>query len=99
MRSRYSAYALGSPEAVDYLVETHHPSTREPDLARGIAASVAAIDAWEGLRVVRASQDGDRGTVEFVATFRQGGERGELRERSRFVREGGRWSYVDGEIG
>ena len=99
MRSRYTAYATGTPDAIAYLVATHHHSTREPDLAEGIAASVAAIDAWEGLRVVHAASEGDTGVVEFVASFRRGGERGELRERSRFAREDGRWSYVDGEIG
>ena len=99
MRSRYTAYASGTPEAIAYLVATHHSSTRESDLAEGIAASVAAIDAWEGLRVVHAAVEGDAGTVEFVASFRRGEDRGELRERSHFVREGGRWSYVDGEIG
>ena len=49
--------------------------------------------------MVHAAAEGDAGIVEFVASFRRGGERGELRERSRFVREDGRWSYVDGEIG
>lgn len=99
MRSRYTAYATGTPEAIAYLVATHHHSTREPGLAEGIAASVAAIDAWEGLRVVHAAAEGDAGVVEFVASFRRGGVGGELRERSRFVREHGRWSYVGGEIG
>lgn len=99
MRSRYSAYALGTPTAIAYLVETHHPAHREPDLARGIAATVASIDAWEGLEVRSAQEDGDRAMVEFTARFRRGRERGVLREWSRFVREGGRWSYIDGDVG
>ena len=99
MRSRYTAFSLGTPEAIDYLVATHHPDHREPDLARGLAATVRAIDAWEGLEVRSTSEDGDTGTVVFVARYRQGGERGELRERSSFVREGGRWFYTTGVIG
>jgi len=99
MRSRYTAFALGTSEAIDYLVATHHPDHREPDLAQGLAATARAIDAWEGLEVRSASEDGDAGTVEFVARYRQGGQRGELGERSSFVRERGRWLYTAGVVG
>ena len=37
---------------------------------------------------------GDEGTVEFEARYDEGGRRGALHERSRFVREGGRWFYL-----
>jgi SEC-C motif-containing protein len=36
--------------------------------------------------------------VEFVARYRVQGRGGRLHERSRFVREDGRWLYVDGDI-
>ncbi len=98
MRSRYTAFSLGAPEAIDYLVATHHPDHREPRLAEGLAASARAIDAWTGLEVLSASEDGDTGTVEFIASYRQSGQRGELRERSSFVREGGRWYYTTGSV-
>jgi SEC-C motif-containing protein len=43
--------------------------------------------------------DGDRATVEFVARSRVGGGSAQrLHELSRFVREDGRWFYVDGDI-
>ncbi|MBS0554808.1 MAG: hypothetical protein JSS47_20145, partial [Proteobacteria bacterium] len=35
---------------------------------------------------------------EFVARFRVGGRAQRLHETSRFVREDGRWYYVDGDI-
>ncbi|MEO0649353.1 MAG: YchJ family metal-binding protein [Planctomycetota bacterium] len=98
MRSRYTAFALGTAEAIDYLVETHHPAHREPDLRAGIEATVASVDSWEGLRVMSAQADGDRGTVEFVAAFRLGDHPQQLHERSEFVREGSRWLYTRGEI-
>ena len=94
MRSRYTAFVLGSPAAIDYLVETHHPEYRDPKLREGLLASVAGVDEWLGLRVMSASQDGDRGTVEFAATYRMGGQEGRLHERSEFVREHGRWLYT-----
>jgi len=41
---------------------------------------------------------GDAGVVEFVARCRdsQGAQR--LHETSRFVRDGGRWFYIDGQM-
>ena len=39
----------------------------------------------------------DRAEVEFVARYRLGGRAVRLHVRSRFVREGGRWYYVDGD--
>ncbi|WP_331710694.1 YchJ family metal-binding protein [Microbacterium pygmaeum] len=39
------------------------------------------------------------GTVEFRASWvTRSGERGVLRETSRFERRGGRWLYLDGEV-
>jgi len=96
MRSRYTAFALGTPEALEYLVATHHPDHRAPDLREGLRASLAGVDAWEQLRVHFAEVDGEHGTVEFVATYRVAGDRKQLRERSEFVRERGRWFYTEG---
>ncbi len=92
MRSRYSAYVLGLP---DYLLATWHESTRpqsmEPD-PPGMK--------WLGLDVKRSAlQDADHATVEFVARSKLGGRANRLHEVSRFVREGGRWFYVDGDVG
>jgi SEC-C motif domain protein len=40
----------------------------------------------------------DRAIVEFVARYKAGGRAGRLGEVSRFVREDGRWYYVDGDV-
>ena len=89
MRSRYSAFVRGD---AGYLLATWHPSTRP-----------AAIEddppglKWLGLDVRRHEvQDADHATVEFVARSKLGGRAHRLHETSRFVREGGRWYYVDG---
>ena len=97
MRSRYTAFALGTAEALEYLVATHHPDHRPPDLREGLRASIACVDSWEELRVLFARADGDEGRVEFVATYRVGQGCQRLHERSEFVREGGRWFYTRGE--
>jgi len=93
MRSRYSAYVLGLE---DYLLATWHPTTRPPALHLADEAGIR----WLGLEVRRhQQQDDSHATVEFVARYRVAGRGHRLRERSRFVREDGRWYYVDGDIG
>jgi SEC-C motif domain protein len=91
MRSRYSAYALG---LANYLRATWHPSTRPAEL------DLAGGPRWLGLTVLRHEQTGeDRAIVEFVARYKAGGRAGKLAEVSRFLREDGRWYYVDGDVG
>ena len=94
MRSRYSAYALGLEP---YLLATWHPSTRPAAL--DLAGGGAGIK-WLGLKVLRhEAQDVVHATVEFVARFRSGGGPAtRLHEISRFIREGGRWYYLDGQF-
>lgn len=92
MRSRYSAFALMDE---DYLLRSHHPSTAPA------ALELDAAMEWRRLDILAISGGGpfdSAGTVEFKAYYRHGSERGILHERSRFVREGGRWLYVDGDI-
>lgn len=93
MRSRYSAYVLGLE---DYLLATWHPSTRPGTL--DLAAEPAP--RWLGLEVKRHEQtDDSHALVEFVARYRVAGRGQRLHECSRFLREDGRWYYVDGDIG
>ncbi|QCB92673.1 YchJ family protein [Cellulomonas shaoxiangyii] len=93
MRSRYTAFATGDAA---YLRATWHPSRRPArvDLDDGTV--------WRRLDVLRTDAGGpfdDAGVVEFVARYRGPDGPGLLHERSRFVREGGRWFYVDGAAG
>ena len=92
MRSRYSAYVLGLEP---YLLATWHAGTRPAAL--GLAAQRPA-PRWLGLEVRRHQRiDDDHAVVEFVARSRIGGGPAQrLHETSRFVREDGRWYYVDG---
>lgn len=90
MRSRYSAFALG---LAPYLLASWHSSTR-PD----------SLEIDESLRWIRLLVEGveaggpfdDEGFVTFTAIARTPEGRLEQRERSRFVREGGHWRYIDG---
>lgn len=90
MRSRYTAFVVGDR---DYLQRTwhsrHRPATLELSPAR----------EWRRLRVLETSAGGaqdSEGEVRFVAYFREpDGRRDQLREHSRFVREDGKWRYLD----
>lgn len=88
MRSRYSAFVL---ELADYLLATWHPSTRPSSLELDDSATV-----WKRLEVLESGEDDERGWVHFRATFLEGRRWSVLEESSRFVREAGRWFYLDG---
>lgn len=97
MRSRYSAYCL---QAIDYLIQTHHPTRRQSNSRKQIAATANGV-TWLGLTVVatEAGQPEDQtGVVEFVAVYQEGYQAAQLHERSRFLREQGRWFYLDGDM-
>ena len=93
MRSRFSAFALG---LTDYLLATWHPSTRPADL------EVDPDTTWTRLRILDRTGGGPEdatGTVTFRAHFIHDGDRGAQSETSRFVRDAGRWVYLDGDVG
>ncbi len=91
MRSRYTAFVLGLD---DYLLATWHATTRPASMD----ASETGL-RWLGLDVRKhVPLDADHATVEFVARSKLGGRAHRLHEVSRFVRESGRWYYVDGEM-
>ncbi len=91
MRSRYTAYALGD-EA--YVRATWYPRT----LPEGPLVSNEPGMKWLGLEVRRHAEAGDEATVEFVARYKVGGRAQRMHEVSRFVREDGRWYYIDGSF-
>jgi len=92
MRSRYAAFALGDAA---YLFRTWHPRTRPADV------EVDPGLRWTGLEVLDTVAGGpgdDVGEVAFRAHWRTAdGRDGVLDERSRFLRRGGRWLYLEGE--
>ena len=95
MRSRYTAYAVGS---ADHLFRSWHARTRPDDVAPDERVR------WVGLSVVDVVGGGvedPEGLVEFRAQWVSDDDgpvrRGEVHERSRFVRRAGRWVYLDAE--
>lgn len=93
MRSRFTAFARGDAE---HLLRTWHPDTRPRTL------DLDPARRWVRLEILDRSGGAlfDReGVVEFRAKYREGPQTGVQQERSRFVREDGRWVYLDGEPG
>jgi len=95
MRSRYTAFTQ-QDEA--YLLQSWHSSTRPQTLDLTQQAPIK----WLGLKIVHTeagAADDDTGVVEFVARFKVNGKAQRLHETSQFVKEAGRWLYVQGQIG
>ena len=90
MRSRYSAYAMDN---TGYLQQTWHPSTRPAQL------DSEPQFQWMGLKIIDApAPSANEGWVEFIASFQVNGRLEQMRERSRFLFEEGRWFYIDGQL-
>ncbi|MBS1188027.1 MAG: hypothetical protein H6R04_2045 [Burkholderiaceae bacterium] len=90
MRSRYSAYVLRD-EA--YLQQTWYGTTR-PERVLHDDDGVK----WLSLEIVAHGEQNGDATVEFVARYKLQGRAQKLHEISRFVREDGRWYYLDGSF-
>ncbi|RYY48504.1 MAG: hypothetical protein EOO24_67415 [Comamonadaceae bacterium] len=90
MRSRYSAFVR---EDAAYLLASWHVSSRPA----GIVFEPGV--KWLGLEVRSHRRlDDDHAEVVFVARSRLAGRAHRLHERSRFVRSGGHWFYLEGDI-
>lgn len=87
MRSRYSAFVVRD-EA--YLLRTW-VADRRP-----VRLQLDEDRTWTGLQILNqtgGSAFHTEGTVEFRASYREGGRAGEQHENSRFVRTDGAWVY------
>ena len=88
MRSRYTAYATG---AVDYLIRTTHPKTRNR-FSRKDIENWSRSNRWVKLEVLNTTGD----EVEFKAYFTHGlGPIEVHHEHSRFKQDAGKWYYLD----
>lgn len=96
MRSRYSAFVLGK---INYLMESHHSSTRLLNEKADIETWAKSVQ-WKKLQIldtVAGLENDEEGTVRFAATFKKKNKLKTIRENSKFVKENGHWVY-DGEV-
>jgi SEC-C motif-containing protein len=99
MRSRYSAFVL---ENAAYLLRTLHPSLpeRQRPEAETLTLLRRACRAYEypGMAVLDSKQEDDAALVLFLAHMKDHGKDSSFLEKSKFVREGGKWLYTTGEM-
>jgi SEC-C motif-containing protein len=96
MRSRYTAYVLGD---VDYLLLSHHSSTRPINEKKEILNWTNSVQ-WLGLELIhstKGSATDTHGTVEFKAYFKENNIESVIHEHSEFVKENKHWVYL-GEV-
>ncbi|WP_422362026.1 YchJ family protein [Reichenbachiella sp.] len=98
MKSRYAAYSIGEAQ---YLLDTTHKKNRSAYSIEGIE-QWSKENTWTKLEIVsveHGSISDDRGLVEFKAHFTDPvGENQVHHERSSFLKDDGKWYYLDGQI-
>ncbi len=95
MRARYTAHVVN---AVDFIIQTTHPSTYKVADKQHIEAWVHST-TWQQLQILQTQQGGpndQEGFVLFQAHYKQNGQAKVHDEHSYFKREQGRWYFVKG---
>ncbi|WP_040280667.1 YchJ family protein [Psychroserpens damuponensis] len=93
MRSRYSAFVLADG---DYLMATHHSSTRPIKEKKAIVKWAKSVQ-WIKLEVIETTKGSEKdteGTVTFNAYFFENGKADTIHEKSAFIKENNQWFYL-----
>jgi SEC-C motif-containing protein len=96
MRSRYTAFTLAN---IDYLMSSHHSSTRPIKDRKNIQKWAGSVQ-WVGLAILNTEAGNvadDIGYVEFRALYIEEGKMQQIHEKSLFKRENMKWVYVSEE--
>lgn len=94
MRSRYTAYTQGN---LDYIEKTMRGEALQR-FDQSNAEKNAKRTEWLKLDVLFSEEEGDIGTVQFIATFRIAGEEHFMHEISSFEKVSGKWYYTKGTL-
>ncbi|MEZ0390576.1 MAG: YchJ family protein [Pseudobdellovibrionaceae bacterium] len=93
MRSRYTAFAINK---MDYIFETTDPQARM-DFDHKANEEWASSSKFLKLEILRASQEGNKGMVEFKATYQTGDQDPKVHhEISKFRKQAGVWYFREG---
>lgn len=93
MRSRYSAFVLANG---DYLMQTHHKTTRPLKEKKAIVKWAKSVN-WIKLEILNTSQgkpNDKTGTVTFNAYFYENGKVDIIHENSAFIQQDQQWFYL-----
>jgi SEC-C motif-containing protein len=93
MKSRYTAYTTGN---ADYLIKTTHPNnndyTEDKKSWKHSILEFTKDTEFLNLKIIEFIDGETEAYVTFIAKLSSK----ELREKSRFLKEDGKWLYVDG---
>lgn len=92
MRSRYTAFTLGN---ADYIGKTMTSPAVDDFDAEETKKFAESVD-WVKLEVIASSVKGNRGSVEFLAHYKQKLDKHVIHEIGDFMLKDGKWFYVDG---
>lgn len=99
MKSRYCAYALNEYK---YIIKTTHKDniefTEDKKTWEMSIQSFTKQTQFENLTIVDFTDDELEAFVTFRATLSSHGEDTSFTEKSRFIKENGRWYYIDGTL-
>ena len=93
MRSRYTAFTLADG---DYLMESHHITTRSIKEKEHLVAWAKSVE-WVELKILATSKglaNDSEGTVSFKAYYKENGKQNCIQENSKFIKENGCWYYL-----
>ncbi|MEL0644258.1 YchJ family metal-binding protein [Olleya sp. Ti.3.14] len=93
MRSRYSAFVLANG---DYLMQTHHISTRPISEKKAIVKWAKSVE-WIKLEILNTTEglsNNEDGTVMFNAYFYDNGNVDVIHENSAFIKQNNKWYYL-----
>lgn len=99
MRSRYSAYALGLAE---YIIESTHPESphfvsNKQQWLHQIRTFSQQVN-FDGLEILETENLDSEAFVAFVAHLSKETADLTFTEKSRFLKQGHAWKYMDGKI-
>ncbi len=96
MRARYTAYVNAE---IDYILGTQDPKT-SGDVDRESTESWSKKSEWLGFELIDTAmgEDGETGTVDFIARYRLKGEEYAHHEQASFRRDETRWLFVDSKM-
>tara|TARA_R110002012_G_scaffold283090_2_gene473089 strand:+ start:31862 stop:32251 length:390 start_codon:yes stop_codon:yes gene_type:complete len=93
MRSRYSAFVMSNG---DYLMKTHHSTTRPISEKKAIVKWSKSVN-WIKLEILETTEgliENQHGTVTFNAYFYENGSVKVIHEKSAFIKENETWYYL-----
>ncbi|MGD9157403.1 MAG: YchJ family protein [Desulfobacteraceae bacterium] len=97
MRARYSAFVKTE---IDFLYNTVSPE-QQTDFNYEEATDWSNNSEWQGLEIietVNGGPDDEKGTVEFIARFKQDDQEIEHHELASFERIDSKWVFMDGIV-